>query len=292
MKCFTEIDLEILASRWHLKQPSDEESFDHISVCSFCNERFEEKKRFYFEMGEYYKRLPTSRENALVKEIGPAIPEHVFIAFPYVPPQHNIADRISIMAAQSDSLPVSRVVENIGLLATQKQDVLVRIMRTVSNKEIFLHLISEREEYYRNVLVRLPFSDKDYIADASGKVTLGKIELPELSTLTVQIQTPFTSFDLSTFNLEQDIYASEAEVVLTGEDNNSIKVEFLPAELDYTLKIHILKLDREHSVFPKDKLRVLVTRGKNDHHLTHPKKGIAVFQGLKKDGEIRIQVFD
>lgn len=288
MQCLTDIEIELLVLQEGESQKDLSRQAGHIKTCLFCSGRIKDARMFYNDVADFVEKPLSQREKALVKELEITARQNIHIAYPFFMQTRPQIDPVSVMAAANMLAPTPGIVDNMGVLATKGKDILIRIMKSAANGEVDLHLISENEQKYRNVLVRLPFLQDEFTSDENGKVHLGDVELPELEDITVEVQTPRAAFDLSAINFENEQIESQAEVVLTNEDNDSIKCEFIAAEPDYTLKVHLIKfMDAE-----ENKLRVMVSRSKQAPNLVQAQKGIAIFQGLEPRGNIRIQVFD
>lgn len=288
MNCLTDIEIELFALRKDNVQGVLVQYSKHMETCSFCLGRYRDTYQFYHDAGIFIRKLHSDKEMALVKSLERIPVQHTHIALPFYTQASLKPDPVSVMAAANILSPETRVTENLGILATKEKDILIRVMKSSLRGEIDLHLISENEQKYRNVLVRLPFLPDEFTSDENGKVNLGNIELPELSEMKVEVQTPIAAFDLSAINFKKERIESQVEVVLTNENNDSIKCEFIVSELNYTLKVHLIKFRDVNET----KLRVMVSHGKQAPNLVPAQKGIAVFQGLESEGGIRIQVFD
>jgi len=285
MNCLTEFEIEQLVrncnvnAAWHT----------HLQQCDFCRDRFHWLTSYYQGVQKEYESCPTPAIKTILGTQDVAAKSGTYIAYPFIskrvpplPPKN-----LPILRADSDT---NEPFENIGVLVTENQEVLVRVMRNTETKEVILHLIAGSADKYRNVLVRIPSLEGEYTSDEYGRVPLGRVILPSREELFVEVETPRATFELASLDLPQDQVVAQTEVVLTNEQNDSIRVEFIPTDLRYTLKVHLLTLRQEEE---KNHLRVLVVRRSNGQRwMKAVKKGVAVFQGLQQNGELRIQVFD
>jgi len=195
----------------------------------------------------------------------------------------------TILAAETESSSQNQRFVTLGTFANQTGDLLVRALKDTATGEVSLHLISDKESQYRHVLVSLEGLEGEFPSDAHGKVILGKVELPDLRSATVHIKTPLTSFELGSLKRADDEILAKSEIILRNEQNESLRIEIVPSELDYTLKVELLNL----AVVPKEQnLKVMITKGPKDVQVRNVEQGIAVFEKVRDGGGLVIHVFD
>lgn len=291
MKCLTEIELELLVLKKKLGKKEVNPRFkEHVQNCAYCSMRTDRLEIFYGEFKKSSSEPVSPLEYKFIQDITRNLSSWIHVACP-LPFQdiHQSKDRLpAVLAAASTDVARLKPFHNLGVLTTEDGEILVRLIRTEKNSHITLHLISDHPQNYKNVLVTIPNVDKEYISDNMGKVHLGNLSLPKATDLLVKVQTPFASFDLTPIDIWGAEEVAQTEIVLTNERNDSIKVEFIPSDLNFTLKVHLLKIPSAEN----NHFRIMVTRGKQDPKMIKIKKGLAVFQGLKKNSELSIKVFD
>lgn len=291
MKCLTEIELELIVLDEKLGTEEVAPGvLEHLEKCAHCSERAAKLETFYGEFKKISSEPVSLLEYRFIQDIARNFSRWIYIAYPlsFKDTRQSVVGIPAVLAAASTDVVQLKPFQNLGVLTTQDGEILVRVIRTVKNSEITLHLISDHEQNYRNVLVSIPNVNKEYISDDNGKVHLGDLSLPETKDLLVKVQTPCASFDLTPLDIWGTEEVAQTEIVLTNERNDSIKVEFISSDLDYALKVHLLKIPSADN----KRLRIMVTRGKRDPKIIKTKKGLAVFQGLKRNGELSIKVFD
>jgi len=285
MNCLTETELEQLV--WDCNVQAAWRT--HLQQCDFCRDRFHWLTSYYQRFQEEYELSLTPNLRSVLGTQTDLAKQRTYIAYPFVSERVPPLPPKGFPILKADS-KTDDPFENLGVLVTENQEVLVRVMRNTDTKEVTLHLIAESAEKYRNVLVRIPSLEGEYISDEHGRVSLGRVMLPSRDELFVEVQTPRATFELASLEFPQDQLVAQTEVVLTNEQNDSIRVEFIPADLRYTLKVHLLTLRQKEE---KSHLRVMVVRRSNGQRwMKAAQKGVAVFQGLQQNGELRIQVFD
>lgn len=291
MKCLTETELELIVLKEKLGKKGVSPRFkEHVQECAHCSERAAQLETFYGEFKKISSEPVSLLEYRFIQDIARNFSRWNHIAYPlsFKDTPHSVVGVPVVLAAASTEVIKLKPFQNLGVLTTEDGEILVRVIRTVKNGEITLHLISDHKQNYRNVLVSIPTVDKEYISDEKGKVHMGDLSLPETTDLLVKIQTPCASFDLTPLDIWSTQEVAQTEIVLTNERNDSIKVEFIPSDLDYALKVHLLKIPSADN----KRLRIMVTRGRQDPKIIKTQKGLAVFQGMKRNGELIIKVFD
>lgn len=285
MNCLTEIEIEQLVRDCNVQRGWR----THVQQCDFCRDRLRWLTSYYQRFQEEYELGPTPVLKSILGTQGRVVKPGTYVAYPFISKRVPPLPPKNFPVLRADS-NINDPFENLGVLVTEDQEVLVRVMRNTDTKEVTLHLIAESTEKYRHVLVRIPSLEGEYTSDEHGRVSLGRVILPSRDELSVEVQTPRATFELASLEFPQDKVVAQTEVVLTNEQNDSIRVEFIPADLRYTMKVHLLTLREEGE---KSHLRVLVVRRSNGQRwIKAAQKGVAVFQGLQQNGELRIQVFD
>lgn len=292
MDCLSEIQLELFVLNERLsKQKFGLEVREHLEECAFCKRRIEHIDGFYREVENNLQKPTSPIENNLVQSLSRKLSKWIHIArpLPLLGRKRLSVSSPVVLAAASTDTGVSLPFANLGVLTTEDREILVRLIKTMKNGEVTLHLISDNEQNYKNVLVTIPDVEGEFFSDENGKVHLGKVELPESDYLIVKVQTPCATFNLTSLDIWTTEEIAQTEVVLTNERNDSIKIEFIPTDIDYMLKVHLLKIP---SAGEENRLRVMVTRGTKDPFVKRVEKGVAVFQRLRRNGELNIKVFD
>ncbi len=292
MKCINEIELELIVLEEKLgKKEVDSRFGEHLQKCVYCNERAAQLKTFYGEFKKISSEPVSLLEYRFIQDIAENFSRWIHIAYPlsFKDTSQSSEGMPVVLAAASKDEKKLTPFNNLGVLTTKDGEILIRLIKTVKNGNITLHLISDHKQNYRNVLVTIPNVNGEFVSDDNGKVHLGNLSLPETTNLLVKVQTPCASFDLTPIDIWGTEEVAQTEIVLTNERNDSIKVEFVPSDLNYALKVHLLKIP---SADENNHLRIMVTRGKQNPKIVETKKGLAVFQGLKRNGELIIKVFD
>lgn len=161
---------------------------DHISVCDFCSKRIEETLSFNINLSKFLKVDTSPKLKAFIKDMQAANKE-TYIAYPMLPALHIPNKSFTVHLAESASdQDVHSKYQYLGSLITKQEDLLIRVIKNNINKNICLYLVSDDEKKYQNKIVILSNSKTKYHSDDHGKVKLGKINLPDIESLTVTIK--------------------------------------------------------------------------------------------------------
>lgn len=163
---------------------------DHIDECDFCSTRLEETLSFNVNLSNFLQIDTSPKLKAFINKIR-ADNKETYIAYPIAPALYIPSKSFTIHLADSGSIIVHGVPSKhqyIGSLITKQEDLLIRVIKNTINKNIYLYLVSDDEKKYQNKIVILSNSKTKYHSDQHGKVNLGKINLPDIESITVTIK--------------------------------------------------------------------------------------------------------
>lgn len=114
-------------------------------------------------------------------------------------------------------------------LSSADQSVLLRAIRDSHTKEVWLYVVADEPNMYRNIVVKPFDAEEEYLTDEQGRVNLGVIDWPEPEKLTAEVHLPkatFTMRPLTEFgdkNEPTELRSSAGDrisVIFTGEGRN------------------------------------------------------------------------
>ena len=282
MKCIDEKELEIYVIKELNGETLSHSISNHISECNYCSNRINEMRLFYKEFINQVKQPVSQNEKNKVENLkNNQNPFTIETKFVNINSDPTAVFGHSVMHAETLRSELKTLFKNYTVLMSEDKNILIRIMKNIETGNLTLHLISEEESKYSNVIVKISSIDRDYITDKDGIVSLGKINLTHLESLKVFVRTPLSEFELTSLD-------SKNETILTNDAKDSIKIEFIPGELNQTLKVHLLKIKdyKNHG-----KLKIVCTKGNTTNSSMTSDKGIAVFHEFDKDKGVKIKVF-
>ena len=188
MKCLANKEIEKFVKLINYESSVNPEWVKHINSCYFCQERVNELLIFTQNLKSLLESKSSTKERTLLQRlIGKN--KNLHIAYPIISSNPVFDKSYSTLSAENIKKPKLTKYKNITTLKTNDDTILVRIMRNINTNEIVIFLISEDKQKYKNVIVYLSFLDKEYKSDKDGKVNLGKVELPDIDEIVIQIKT-------------------------------------------------------------------------------------------------------
>ncbi|NHZ87043.1 MAG: hypothetical protein GWP19_14420 [Planctomycetia bacterium] len=189
MKHLTQIEIDQFVSNLEHNSSNIIDWQDHINECGLCSKRIEEVLSFNTNLSKFLTIDTSPKLKAFIKEIQTANKE-TCIAYP-IPAVSHIPNKSFVIHFADTGAAIQEEhskYKYLGSLITKNEDLLIRVIKNNMNKNINLYLISDDEKKYQNKLVILSNSNTKYHSDDHGKVKLGKINLPDIETLTVTIK--------------------------------------------------------------------------------------------------------
>lgn len=287
--CLSEEWIELIAID-HIKDPSAPVPL-HISQCHFCNTAFEQLLGIYQQAAKFFDDpVPESPLALLSQRIANRNPHlHLLQTIPQKITEQPQQKYTSTLAADAETSP-SRVsaVKNLGVFASNDGRLMVRILRADDGK-VTLFLLSDEEELYANVLVHLLGMDQEYVTDRNGTIHLGEIDLDDIHDLGIEVRTAAHSYDMKTVFPKSESLIGESEILLNRSDDKQIKLEILPIDGKYSLRVTVTE---EHTVLGGSRMKVMVVRGERQPLVKSSVKGVALFQELVDPRTIQIKIFE
>jgi hypothetical protein len=150
----------------------------------------------------------------------------------------------TLLAAQGGE---EQTVGESATLSSPGQELLLRLVRDEHSSELWLFLLADDEDAFRNAIVK-PFGEtNEFVTDDRGRVNLGLRPWPKVEALTAEVRLPRATFTLSPL-AESEPGGQSAELRSPGGDK--IKVTFTGDGRNRRLEIQILEVQVEHADAP------------------------------------------
>lgn len=257
---------------------------DHIARCTFCSDRYLDYKLRVLDVVPAENIQPSPTEKILTASLTKPGKSLFHIAYPFYAQARSFVTPYSTLAAANDRPIPKNSVESVGVLATVDRELMVRVLRHPQTNETELYLIAEDELRYRNVLVHVPSLAKNYISDDAGRVFLGNIPLVNMEDLTVEVQSPRATYNLT-------VPEGPVATILSHSSGQSIRVRCIPEQVDYRLKITLLK-NKTLTEFEPSSFRVMLKQADQKPQLSATRDRVSEFRSVVPGSTARLQLFD
>lgn len=150
----------------------------------------------------------------------------------------------SLLAAQSannDTAPAAIT------LSSSNREIILRAVRDSRTKEVWLYVLSDKPDYFQNVLVR-PFDmTGDFVTDNHGRINLGVIDWPPEYSANAEVHLPKAIFSLASVSNLDD---TKRSMEIDSPQGDRIHVMFSGGKHAQRLKIKIIHLADYHEDRP------------------------------------------
>ncbi len=288
MNCLTPAQIEHLALEQMFSGSIEHPA--HLAACRFCHASFTEMVRFYEQAQTEFQRLS---ETSMLQALAANVKQNrSFIykldALHLLPIQKQIPEYKHTLAADSGVETAVSGTHSVGVFASADKRLMIRILCDPQG-EYTLFLIAADKALYANVLVRILGLDREYITDGQGRIHLGKIELPAIEELGVEVRTATDSYDLNQLFVAQNTQIGAGEIILDRADSRQIKLEIIPSGSQYRLKVTI----QTDEILPdKEHVRVMVVRENSQPLIQSTFRGVAIFQEIDHPTDLQIKIFE
>jgi len=285
--CLTEIMLErvslnVLADSNHVIPA-------HINTCNFCESRFLEILNFHREVEKEFKTSQGVRfHERLVQKLESGYSNVYHFDRLHRLPEHQPDPFYTrTLAADSETASKHPSVENIGVYTSHDGRLMIRILKD-PRLGYRLFLLSDHEELYRNVLVRIVGQNNDYISDQNGSIQLGKVEIPEPGELAIEVRTPDASYDLENYFTDVGSLIGEKEIQVKYSDDRRYRLELRSVDKKLNLLV-ILETDTNTSA--EQNIRLMVVKKEVKTEVKNFKQGVALFEDIQNPSDIQLKIF-
>ncbi|MGQ9801952.1 MAG: hypothetical protein ACUVRL_09870 [Candidatus Saccharicenans sp.] len=158
---------------------------------------------------------------------------------------------------------------------------LLRILHDNLSDALEAHLLHAREQKYQYAFLVLEEAGREFLTDAHGRVTLGRIKAESFQ-LSVSVCPPSAIFQLKPGGSLQPLYLEEN---LRG---GHITAELFCSGRQTTLKVNALNLPEGTEI----KRIVLVMAGEEEILMAVPQKGLAMFELPSTAGAMGIYLYE
>lgn len=286
--CLTAAQLERLA----LDQVSTRSGLlpPHLEVCNLCQSAFVELVNFYQAVQIEFKQIAETSTLQILEAHLSKQPTTIykFDALHLLPVPRQIPEYKYALAADSGVEASQQGTKSVRVFASADGHLMIRVLCDPQG-EYTLFLMADAEALYANVLVHILGMDREYVTDGQGRIHLGKIELPPIEKLGVEVRTASDSYDLKQLFIAQKTQIGAGEITLERGDSRKIKLEITPSGRQYHLKVtvetHALQSDKEQ-------VRVMVIRETGQPLIQSTRRGVALFQELDHPTDLQIKIFE
>jgi hypothetical protein len=287
MTCLTEQILEHAVLAELSRQPEDPQVAEHLHSCQFCSERYRYLTRFYRDFDNSLRQPLTVSEEAWLDYLMQG--RRAVIILKFLPTtQQELEPYSSILSAETEAQLPQQLVRNLGVLASEDQDVIIRLLRHLESRELYLHLIAEDKAKYQHVLINIEGFADTYVTDEWGQVKLGMVNIPDPEQLQIAVTTAVSAFTVTREQFEACLTRSKTELILKNHEDDSIMIEVLPSGERHVLWIHLLRVK---GVDAPSSLKVLVGYAGQRNLITRMDYNIAVVPNITASGEVQIKIF-
>lgn len=142
----------------------------------------------------------------------------------------------TLLAAQSEAETADITAVT---LSSPDQKLLIRAIRDMNTKDIWLYLLADELESSANILVK-PFGlEKEFLTDIDGRINLGKIDWPSPELLNAEVRLPSATFKLTPV---ERLIDREGVAVLESAGGDRIKVTLIGEGRNRQLQIELLDM--------------------------------------------------
>jgi len=192
---------------------------EHLETCPYCRFLIAERRRELRELEAVW-------ENS----VGPQVIQLTPL---------EIADQrgepaTTLLAAQGGGDPMR---QEAITLASPDQTLLLRAVRDLRSRELWLYLMADDPSTCRNVLVTPFGGEKEFLTDEQGRVNLGVVDWPKPLALTVDVSLPKAVFTLAP--MKDQLGEGEA-FELSSAAGDRIKVTFRGGGAGRHLEVQIV----------------------------------------------------
>jgi len=281
--CLTPAELEHLA----IEHRSDDTLPvpKHLLRCRLCMSIFVGFVDFHSQVqAEYEVQEPATLQERLVSRNSSI---YRLDALNLLPSARPVPAYVPSLAADSEVFNPSTAQKRTGVYTSSDGQLMIRILEG-QDKTHTLYLLSEKEQLYKNVLVRIISHDQDYVSDANGRIKLGKIDLPDLGELALEVRTPEAVFDLKNYFPQGEELLGEEEVILDHSDDRRYKMVVQSIDGKLNLKISLANTVTSYGT---DRIKVMVLRSERPAEVKQFRKGIALFEDIRNPADIQLKIF-
>ena len=212
----------------------------HVAECQFCRE-YCDNYRIQLETETVVDKMElTSEDRAVADRIYQNALRGKAIALNVLPMAQNLAQ---IYLAADGLASGSQPVTNLATLYSEDPELVLRVMRDSAQGIDYLQLIGADPELVAHALIQIPEIQREFVADASGRVNLEREELKDYENLKWQIKLPDARFDLRPLVYDPEHVESVQEITLETEQHDRILVTLAGKTAGKQILIRVLALD-------------------------------------------------
>ncbi len=286
-KCLSEIELEHVVLDV-LADPSIPLP-GHISSCGLCASVYRDFTNFYTQTDSEFRQIHKSSRTDIVFQKLQQSPRSTynFDSLHLVKTSSANPLYTRTLAADSPVPEVSKSIHSVGVFTSLDEKLMVRILEG-PEESYSLFLLSDSKNLYSNVLVRIVGFDFDYISDKNGLIKLGKIDLPELDNLGIEVRTATEVYDLRNCFPGTNSLVGEKEISVEHSENRRFKMEIFSDNEKFSLKVSIVE---SGDLDGQDHIKIMVVKSDVQPEVQNFVQGVAIFEDILDPADLRIKIF-
>jgi len=286
-KCLSASALELLA----LESRADQNNTlpEHLAECNFCSSAYHDFVAFYDQVEQELSHIDFSTRLDVISEKAQNTSTTVYrfdrlnlIKSPRIKPVY-----IKTLAADSSAAVMPPATHSIGVFTSSDERLMVRILKGPDDDYSFF-LLSDTKALYQNVLVRLLGIENDYISDHNGMIKVGKIDLPDLDKMGIEVRTPSSTYDMKNYFPGSRTLIGENEISVEHSKDRRFKMEIFSENKTFSLKV---TLSEKADINGKDHIRIMVVKNEIHTEIKDFVKGVALFQEIEDPADLQIKIF-
>lgn len=200
---------------------------DHLAQCQMCNVTLRRREKVLDKLQEAAEESANSAQAVSPFRI---VPDTL----------HNGA---RLVAAQSEAMQKAR---SLSMVSTDEA-ILVKVIQDEQTRDLWLYVISDNANLYRNVLVRPLGDEREFLTDENGRVNLGAISVSSIDPSKAEIVLPTATFKLVPITGDT---AALGDTTLRSGFGDEIKVSLYDTGSARRIKVEILKLSHRATERP------------------------------------------
>ena len=288
MICLTSTQIEQLALEQVFSASVEHPA--HLAACTLCHTALSEMVSFYEQFKTELKSIP---EGTSLQALETHLSEkrsatYKLDALHLLPVPKQIPEYKYTLAADSGVETAQSGTHSVGVFASADNRLMIRILCDPQG-EYTLFLIADAPELYAHVLVHILGLDQEFVTDGQGRIQLGKVELPPIEKLGVEVKTATDTYDLTQLFITQKTQIGAGEITLDRGNSRQIKLEIIPSGSQYRLKVTVQTSD---ILADKEQVRVMVVRENSLPLIKSTLRGVALFQEIDHPTDLQIKIFE
>lgn len=285
-KCLSELQIE----QWVLDhiELSNMPEHPHIKTCHLCQSILADFQEYYKIVIHQFEALDHTGGLDLLEKLRSENNQDVFLlnSMHLVRSQRVQQPYRKTLAADGGVKTPQVDTKNVAVFSSSDERLMVRILQGAEG-DYSLFLLSEQPNLYQNVLVRIVGMENEYVTDSNGCVRMGKVQLPDLEEIGIEVRTTSFTYDLDNLFPHSELLG-EAEITLEQTDQRNLKLEILPEGSNYSLKVTLSESTTSNGL---ENVKVMVVKENREAEIANPIDGVALFEEISNPSNLHVKIF-